>query len=101
MDIDGKICNNIPEAVNKLVLSARLDHSCETWWNKHDSYYSKQNSKFYYRVKFSFYHLQVYDKYMYFYFPILYYITQMVLDFRDRTYNSYVLSIKSNTICVI
>ena len=29
-DIDGKACNNIPEAVNKLALSARLDHSCET-----------------------------------------------------------------------
>jgi hypothetical protein len=27
-DIDGKACNNIPEAVNKLALSARLDHSC-------------------------------------------------------------------------
>ena len=46
MDIDGKACNNIPEAVNKLPLSACLDHSCETGWNKHDSsYYSKQNSK--------------------------------------------------------
>jgi len=52
-DIDGEACNNIPEAVNKLALSACLDHSCETGWNKHDSsYYSKQNSKFYYRVKF-------------------------------------------------
>jgi hypothetical protein len=52
-DIDGKACNNIPEAVNKLVVSASLDHSCETWWNNHDSsYYSKQNSKFYHRVKF-------------------------------------------------
>ena len=52
-DIDRKACNNIPEAVNKLVFSAHLDHSCETVWNKHDSsYYSKQNSKFYYRVKF-------------------------------------------------
>jgi len=41
------------EAVNKLALSARLDHSCETEWNKHDSsYYSKQNSMFYHRVKF-------------------------------------------------
>jgi hypothetical protein len=29
-DIDGKACNNIPEAVNKLALSDRLDHSCET-----------------------------------------------------------------------
>jgi hypothetical protein len=29
-NIDGKACNNIPEAVNKLSLSARLDHSCET-----------------------------------------------------------------------
>jgi hypothetical protein len=29
-DIDGKACNNIPEAVNKLALSARLDNSCET-----------------------------------------------------------------------
>jgi len=50
-DIDGKACNNIPEAVNKLALSARLYHSCETGWNQHDSsYYSKQNSRFYYRV---------------------------------------------------
>jgi hypothetical protein len=32
--------------VNKLALSARLGHSCETEWNKHDSsHYSKQNSK--------------------------------------------------------
>ena len=38
---------------NKLAFSARLDHSCETGWNKHNSsYYSKQNSKFYCRVKF-------------------------------------------------
>jgi hypothetical protein len=29
-DIDGKACNNIPEAVNKLALSARLEHFCET-----------------------------------------------------------------------
>ena len=29
-DIDGKACNNIPEAVNKLALSACLGHSCET-----------------------------------------------------------------------
>ena len=29
-DIDGKARNSIPEAVNKLALSARLDHSCET-----------------------------------------------------------------------
>ena len=29
-NIDGKTCNCIPEAVNKLALSARLDHSCET-----------------------------------------------------------------------
>ena len=29
-NIDGKACNNIPEAVNKLALSARLGHSCET-----------------------------------------------------------------------
>ena len=29
-DIDGKARNNIPEAVNELALSARLDHSCET-----------------------------------------------------------------------
>jgi hypothetical protein len=28
-NIDGKECNNIPEAVNKLALSARLGHSCE------------------------------------------------------------------------
>jgi hypothetical protein len=46
MNIDGKACNNVPEAVNKLALSARLGHSCETEWNKHDSsHYSKQNSK--------------------------------------------------------
>jgi hypothetical protein len=46
-DIDGKACTNIPEAVNKLALSARLDHSCETGSNKHDSsYYSKQRVKF-------------------------------------------------------
>jgi hypothetical protein len=44
-DIDGKACNNIPEAVNKLAVSGRLNHSCETGWNNHDSsYYSKQNS---------------------------------------------------------
>ena len=29
-NIDGKACNNIPEAVNKLALSALWDHSCET-----------------------------------------------------------------------
>ena len=29
-NIDGKTCNYIPEAVNKLALSARLGHSCET-----------------------------------------------------------------------
>jgi hypothetical protein len=29
-DIDGKACNNIPEAVNKLAVSDRLGHSCET-----------------------------------------------------------------------
>jgi hypothetical protein len=40
-----------------------LGHSCETGWNKHDSsYYSKQNSEFYNRVKFYLYYLQVYDK---------------------------------------
>jgi len=46
-NIDGKACNNIPEAVNKLAkISAHLGHSCETGWNKHDSfYYSNQNSK--------------------------------------------------------
>jgi len=50
--IDENACNNIPEAVNKLPLSARVGHSCETGWNKHDSsYYSKQNLKFYHRVK--------------------------------------------------
>ena len=65
-NIDGKACNNIPEAVNKLALSARLGHSCETGWNKHDScYYSKQNSKFYYRVKCLLYYLQVYAKCFY------------------------------------
>jgi hypothetical protein len=36
MDIDGNACNNIPEAVNKLALSARLGHSCENGWNKND-----------------------------------------------------------------
>ena len=47
MNIDGKACNNIPETVNKPALSARLGHSCETVWNKHDSsYYSIHNSKF-------------------------------------------------------
>jgi hypothetical protein len=46
MNIDGKAWNNIPEAVDKLALSAHLGHSCETEWNKHDSsYYSKQNSQ--------------------------------------------------------
>ena len=46
MNIDGKACNNIPEAVNKLALSARLGHSCDTGWTKHDSsYYSKQKVK--------------------------------------------------------
>ena len=51
-NIDGKALNNIPEAVNKLALSARIDNSCETGWNKHESsYYSKQNLKFYHRVK--------------------------------------------------
>jgi hypothetical protein len=35
-----------------LPLSSRVDHSCETGWNKHGSfYYSKQNSKFYHRVE--------------------------------------------------
>ena len=29
-NIDGKACNNNPEAVNKLALSAHLGHSCET-----------------------------------------------------------------------
>jgi hypothetical protein len=29
-DIDGKACNNIQGAVNKLALSARVDNSCET-----------------------------------------------------------------------
>ena len=43
-NIDGEICYSIPEAVNKLALSACLSHSCETGWNKHDSsYYSKQS----------------------------------------------------------
>jgi hypothetical protein len=45
--------NNIPEAVNKLALTARLGHSCETGRNKHDPPYdSKQISKFYHRIKF-------------------------------------------------
>ena len=30
MNIDGKACNNISETDNKLALSARLGHSCET-----------------------------------------------------------------------
>ena len=61
-NIGGKACNNIPQAVNKLAFSARLDHSCETVLNNHDaSYYSKQNSKFYYRVKYQLYYLQLYD----------------------------------------
>ena len=30
IQFDGKACNNIPEAVNKLALSARMGHSCET-----------------------------------------------------------------------
>ena len=29
-NIGGKACNNISEAVNKLALSARLDHYCGT-----------------------------------------------------------------------
>jgi hypothetical protein len=29
-NIDGKACHSIPEAVNKLALSARLTHSCDT-----------------------------------------------------------------------
>jgi hypothetical protein len=29
-NIDGKACNDILEAVNKLALSARLSHSCDT-----------------------------------------------------------------------
>ena len=62
-NIDRKACNNIPEAVNKLALSTHLGYSCETGWNEHDSsYYSKQNSKLYYRITFKLYHLQVYDK---------------------------------------
>jgi len=65
-NIDGKTSNNIPEAVNKPALSARLCYSCETGWNKHDStYYSKQNSKFYHRVKFWLCHLEVYDEILY------------------------------------
>jgi hypothetical protein len=40
-NINGKACNNIPEAINKLALSAHLGHFCE----RHDSsHYSKQNS---------------------------------------------------------
>ena len=30
MNIDGKACNNIPEAVNKLALSASLGNSYES-----------------------------------------------------------------------
>jgi hypothetical protein len=53
ININRKACSNIPEAINKLAFSASLGHTCETGWNKHDSsYYSKQNSKFYHRVKF-------------------------------------------------
>jgi hypothetical protein len=29
-NIDGKACNNIPEAVNKLALSTCFGHFCET-----------------------------------------------------------------------
>lgn len=55
MNIDLKACNKIPEAGNKLALSACFGHSCEIGWNKLDaSYHSKQNSKFYDRVKFSY-----------------------------------------------
>ena len=43
INIDGKACNNIPETVNKLALSAHLGHSCETGWNKHDSSYYYQH----------------------------------------------------------
>ena len=45
--------NNIPEAVNIVAWSAaRLCHSSEIGWNKHNSsYYAKQNSMFYHRVK--------------------------------------------------
>ena len=32
-NIDGKACNNIPEAVNMLALSASLGNSYETGWN--------------------------------------------------------------------
>ena len=32
-NIDRKPCNNIPEAANKLALSARLGHSCGNGWN--------------------------------------------------------------------
>ena len=53
MNINEKAYYTIPEAVNKLALSARLGHSCETERTKHDSsYYSKQSSKFYHRVNF-------------------------------------------------
>ena len=40
-----KACNNIPETVNKLALSAGLGHSFETGWNKPDHSYiiQKQN----------------------------------------------------------
>ena len=51
-NIDEKACNNIPETVKqKLALSARLGHSSQTDWNKHDSsYYYKQ--QFYHRETF-------------------------------------------------
>ena len=39
MNINEKACNNIPEAVNKLALSAGLGNSFETGWNKHDPSY--------------------------------------------------------------
>ena len=42
-NINEKACNNIPEAVNKLDLSAGLGHSFKTGWNKHDHSYIIQN----------------------------------------------------------
>ena len=58
-NINEKACNNIPEAVNKLALSAGFGHSFETGWNKHDPSYiiQKTKSNFYHRMKFLLYYL--------------------------------------------
>jgi hypothetical protein len=73
-NIDGNACSNIPEAVNKLVLSAHLDHSCETGWNKHD--------KIDHRVKDELYYLQVYDKwYILLFYSIFWFETCLIRTF--------------------